>query len=74
MQQLIVTMLIKVLIGTDIFEQVEKLVHRWAEGQLSGMEKRHGVLNEVKVMGIKASEWMVRLAIELAVGKLKGYR
>lgn len=74
MQQIVIAMLIKLLIGSDLFKQVETSVNEWAKEQLSGMEKRHGVLAEMQRIGIKASEWIVRLAIELAVGKLKGYR
>ena len=74
MQQIAISILIKFLIGSNMFNVIEASVIEWAKEQLSGKEKRHGVLAEMQRIGIKASEWIVRLAIELAVGKLRDYK
>ncbi len=73
MQQMIITLFIKLIIGSDVFNKIQQLVDRWADGQLSGKEKRHGVLAEAESIGIKAAQWIVRISIELAVAKLNKY-
>jgi hypothetical protein len=73
MQQMIIALFIKLIIGTDVFSRVQAAVDRWAEKEISGAEKRHGVLNEMEIIGLKAAQWAVRLSIELAVGRLKDY-
>lgn len=73
MQQMIIALFIKLVIGSDVFSRIEASVNKWAEKEISGAEKRHGVLAEMEIIGLKAAQWAIRLSIELAVGKLKDY-
>jgi len=54
-------------LGATNFERITASVDRWAEMELTGAEKRHGVLAELNVIGIQLSERLARLGIELAV-------
>ena len=74
MQQIAIAMFIKLILGSDIFNRVQSAVIRWADKKIAGAEKRKGVLDELEVIGLKASEWVLRLSIELAVAKLKDYK
>lgn len=68
-----VSVFIRLVLGSQLFSRVEASVQRWAERELSGAEKRGGVLGELQVIGVHGAEWALRLAIELAVGKMRGY-
>ena len=64
---------IKIVLGSDLFSRINALVGRWADRQIDGAAKRHGVMADLEIIGIQSAEWAIRLAIELAVGKLKGF-
>lgn len=70
----VVSMFVKLVLGSELFTRVEAAVERWADKKIAGAEKRKGVLDELEVLGIKAAEWALRLAIELAVGKMKKFQ
>lgn len=59
------------ILGSDVFTRILGAVERWAEKEISGAEKRHGVLDELQVIGLKLTESMARFGIELAVQYLK---
>lgn len=69
----VVSMFIRLILGSDIFTRVELTVKRWSSRKIAGAEKRDGVLDELEVIGLEAAEWALRLAIELAVGKMKKF-
>ena len=69
----VVSMFVRLILGSDIFTRVELTVQRWSSRKIAGAEKRDGVLAELEVIGLKAAEWALRLAIELAVGKMKKF-
>ncbi|MGZ5000627.1 MAG: hypothetical protein ACXV7F_10020 [Methylomonas sp.] len=68
-----VSVFIRIVLGSSVFSRIEASVMRWADKKISGAEKRKGVLDELEVIGLKTAEWVLRLGIELAVGKLKKY-
>lgn len=61
----------KFLIGGDIFERIKGIVLRQDDKQLSGVEKRHAALEEIKIIGLSISTFFINLAIELAVTYLR---
>lgn len=63
--------LANIALGTGNFERITASVERWADEEISGAEKRHGVLAELSVIGIQMSERLARLGIELALEVLK---
>lgn len=69
----VVSAFVHAVLGSELFTRVEAAVHRWADKQISGAEKRGGVLAECEEVGIRAAEWVLRLAIEVAVGKMKNF-
>lgn len=60
-----------IILGSGVFERILGTVERWAEKELSGAEKRHGVLDELEVIGLKLAESSARFGVELAVQYLK---
>lgn len=68
-----VNIFIKIVLGSDVFKRVEDRVVEWADRKISGAEKRKGVLDQLEVIGLKQAEWVLRLAIELAVGKMQDF-
>jgi len=69
----VVHLFIKLVLTSSVFTRIESLVHAWAAKELSGSQKRAGVLGDVEEIGIKSAEWAVRIAIELAIGKLVSF-
>ena len=63
--------LINIIFEKGLFNRIENLVKQQADKAITSAEKRKGVLAQAEVIGIKASESILRLAIELAVLKLK---
>jgi hypothetical protein len=59
------------ILGGDIFDRVRATVARQEEKLLSGPEKRHAAVEELKVIGLELADWAVNLAIELAVACLR---
>jgi hypothetical protein len=67
----IIAWLADLLVGSGTFDRVKAAVARWQEKQISGVEKREGVLDELQIIGIEASASVMNLMIELAVQLLK---
>lgn len=66
-----ISVLAGLILGSDVFTRIVGTVERWAEKEISSAEKRHGVLNELEIIGLKLSESLARLGVELAVAYLK---
>lgn len=59
------------LLGSDTFARIKGVVLRQDEKDLSGLEKRHAALTEIKTIGLGIAAWAVNLAIELSVAYLR---
>lgn len=66
-----INLVASLLLGGDIFSRILGTVERWAEKEISGAEKRHGVMAELEIIGLKMAESAARFGIELAVQYLK---
>lgn len=66
-----ITFLIKqlanALLGADTFNRILASVQRWADKEISGLEKKQNVLSELEIIGLKLTEQLANLGIELAV-------
>lgn len=66
-----INLIASLLLGSDVFNRILGTVERWAAKEIAGAEKRHGVLNELEIIGLKLTESAARFGIELAVQYLK---
>lgn len=71
MTEFLIKTLARILIGSDAFTQILNLVQKWAAAQISGAEKREGVLGDIEVLGLTITESAARLGLELAVTYFK---
>lgn len=62
------------ILGSTIFDRVLGAVNRWADKEISGVEKKEGVLDELQVMGLKLSKSAANFAVEAAVQYLKAIK
>jgi hypothetical protein len=67
----LISQLAGAILGGDVFTRILGTVERWAEKEIASAEKRHGVLDELEVIGLKLTESAARFGIELAVQYLK---
>ena len=67
----LISQLAGAILGGDVFTRFLGTVDRWAEKEISGAEKRHGVLAELEVIGLKLTESAARFGVELAVQYLQ---
>ena len=71
----LVTFLLKqvvaLLLGSNVFERVLSSVSRWADKEISGLEKKQGVLSELEIIGLNLTKSGANFAIEAAVQYLK---
>jgi hypothetical protein len=67
----LISQLAGAILGGDVFTRILGTVDRWAEKEISGAEKRHGVLDELEVIGLKLTESAARFGVELAVQYLQ---
>ena len=67
----LISQLAGAILGGDVFTRILGTVERWAEKEISGAEKRHGVLDELEVIGLKLTESAARFGVELAVQYLQ---
>jgi len=72
---IIITQAIHVLAGlilsSDVFQRILAVVERWADKEISGLDKHESVLNEIEIIGLNLAKWEANLGIELAVAYLK---
>ena len=66
-----INLLASLILGSDIFTRILGVVTRWADKEISSAEKRAGVLDEFEIIGLKLSESLANLGIELAVNYMK---
>lgn len=66
-------LVIKYILKRDVFERCKAEVHAWAAKELSGTAKREGIVAMLQSEGIKAAEWALRSAIDLAYGEMTGF-
>jgi methylmalonyl-CoA mutase N-terminal domain/subunit len=62
---------VDLLLGSDVFDRVLATVERWSDKQISGIEKKQGVIAELEIIGLKLSESAANFAVEAAVQYLK---
>ena len=67
----LVTRIANIFLGAGTFERILGVVERWAEKEIASAEKRHGVLDELQVIGLKLTESAARFGVELAVQYMK---
>lgn len=70
-QTIILKILANALLGSGVFDTILSLVRKWAAFQVSGAQKREGVLADLTVAGVQVGESTARLGVELAVNYLK---
>lgn len=59
------------ILGSGVLDRVVPFVKKWADKEISGLEKRQGVVKELEVIGLGLSGSLTNLAIELSVQYLK---
>jgi len=62
---------VDLLLGSDVFERVLATVERWADKEISGLEKKQGVLAELEIIGLSLTKSGANFAVEAAVQYLK---
>lgn len=70
---MIFKLFIKTFIKKDLFDRLKQEVHNWAEKELSGTEKREGIIEMLRTEGIKISEWVIRSGLDLAYAEMTGF-
>ena len=66
-----ISLIASLILGSEVFTRILGTVERWAEKEIASAEKRHGVLDELHVIGLQLTESAARFGIELAVQYLK---
>lgn len=66
-----ISVLAGLILGSDVFARILATVERWAEKEISSAEKRNAVLDKLEIIGLKLTESIARLGVELAVQYLK---
>jgi hypothetical protein len=62
---------VDMLLGSNVFERVLGAVERWSDKEISGLEKKEGVLAEIEIIGLKLTNSAANFAVEAAVQFLK---
>ena len=63
----LIKQLANALLGADTFNRILASVQRWADKEISGLEKKQNVLSELEIIGLKLTEQLANLGVELAV-------
>lgn len=66
-----ISLLAGLILKDGYFERVIGVVKRWQEKELSGAQKREGVIAEFEIIGLELTGFLANIATELAVGYLK---
>ena len=69
--QFAIQALASLVLGSDVFTRVLGAVERWADKEISGEEKKEGVLAELEIIGLNLLKKEANLAVELAVAYLQ---
>ena len=70
----VVIEVVKAFVGSETFVRIEARVMEWMDKKIDGAAKRHGVMDDLEVIGLKVSEQVVRMVIELVVLKANELR
>ena len=62
---------VDIILGSDVFDRVLGAVERWADKEISSLEKKEGVLAELEIIGLTLSKSGANFAVEAAVQYLK---
>lgn len=62
---------VSLLLGSGVFDRVFAAVKRWSDREISGLEKKEGVLAEIEIIGLKLTQSAANFAIEAALQYLK---
>lgn len=62
---------VDLILGSNVFDRVLGAVERWAEKEISSLEKKQGVLAELEIIGLKLTQSGANFAVEAAVQALK---
>ena len=66
-----ISLIASLILGSEVFARILGSVERWAAKEIASAEKRHGVLDELEIIGLKLTESTARFGVELAVQYLK---
>ena len=66
-----ISLLANLILKNGYFDRVIGVVRRWQEKELSGAQKREGVLKEFEIIGLELTGFLANIATELAVGYIK---
>lgn len=66
-----IKLLADLILGSGVLDRVVPWVKKWSEKEVSGLEKKQGVIKDLEVIGLGLSESLTNLAIELTVQYLK---
>jgi len=64
---------VKFIVGRDVFGRIQNVVEKVADMDVSGSKKREIVLEELKDIADDGKKYLINLAIETAVAKIKEY-
>jgi len=67
----LLNVLVGFIVGKDVFVRVQNVVEKVAEMDASGEKKREIVLDELKDIANDGKKYLINLAIETAVTRLK---
>ena len=62
---------VDIVLGADVFDRVLGAVERWADKEISSLEKQQGAKAEIEMLGIEVAGQWANWAIETAVALLK---
>jgi hypothetical protein len=62
---------VNLILGSDVFDRILGAVKLWSEKEISGLEKKAGVLAELEVIGLKLTNTAANFGIEAAIQFLK---
>lgn len=66
-----ISLLVKQLISGNVWNLIVTAVNEANKTEVSGEEKREQVLSTIQPVAISISTWLINLAIETAVARLK---
>ena len=59
------------ILGSDVFTHILGATERWSDKEISGLEKKAGVLAELEILGLKLANSTANFGVELAVQYLR---
>ena len=65
---------VDMILGAEVLERVAGAVQRWEDKEISGLEKKQGVLAELEIIGLKLTGAAANFAVEAALQYLRAKR